>query len=176
VTSPAIRAGRARLVSSPDFRPVVLLADDDADDREMTAEAFAEAGIASELRMVHDGEALMDYLLGRGDYAGGAQAPVPSIILLDLNMPRKDGREVLADLKSDHALRGIPVVVLTTSRDRADVAASYDLGASSFITKPVSFAAFVTVLRDFARYWFETAELPGFSGGPGAGSAARRHR
>lgn len=163
-------------MSRPDRRPVILLADDDEDDRQMTEEALAEARVAGELRCVPDGEALMDYLRRRGDYADERRAPVPSIILLDLNMPRKDGREVLADIKSDATLRHIPVVVLTTSHDQADVAASYDLGASSFITKPVSFAAFVEVLRDFSRYWFDRVELPPVRRDGDAGSAARRRR
>jgi two-component system, response regulator len=139
----------------------ILMADDDEDDRQMTHEAMAEAHLANQLRFVVDGEELMDYLHRRGAYAdGGREAPEPGIILLDLNMPKKDGREALAEIKSDPKLRHIPVVVLTTSKDEEDVIKTYDLGVNSFITKPVTFAGLVEVVQGFSRYWFEIVDLP----------------
>lgn len=145
-----------------DRSPVtILMADDDEEDRQLTIEAFHEASVPHDLRCVVDGEDLMDYLHRRGPYgAEGADAPTPAIILLDLNMPRKNGHEALAEIKADTALRRIPVVVLTTSRSQPDIVESYDLGANSFITKPRSFAALVDLVQDFARYWFEVAEIP----------------
>lgn len=140
--------------------PVILLADDDADDRQLAQEALAEAQVASDLRLVGDGEQLLDYLHRRGAYRKNGSAPAPSVILLDLNMPLKDGREALADIKADPRLRRIPVVVLTTSSAEEDVVAAYELGASSYITKPVNFGGLVDVMRDFSRYWFERVELP----------------
>lgn len=153
-------------------RPVtILMADDDAEDRQMTQEAMAEARLVNELRFVVDGEELMDYLHRRGDYAeGGIDAPTPGIILLDLNMPRKDGREALAEIKADPQLRQIPVIVLTTSRAEEDVFRTYDLGVNSFITKPVTFAGLVEVMQTFSRYWFEIVDLP-LHGGPHASRA-----
>ena len=137
------------------------MADDDADDRQMTQEAMAEARLLNELHFVVDGEDLMDYLHRRGAYAeGGTDAPTPGVILLDLNMPRKDGREALAEIKADPGLRQIPVIVLTTSRAEEDVFRTYDLGVNSFITKPVTFAGLVEVMQAFGRYWFEIVDLP----------------
>jgi CheY-like chemotaxis protein len=139
----------------------ILLADDDEDDREMTRDALAHAHLSNEVRFVQDGEELLDYLRHRGRYAGDEDAPRPGVILLDLNMPKKDGREALAEIKADSDLRSIPVIVLTTSKDEADVFSSYDLGVNSFITKPVTFAGLVDVMRTWQRYWFELVELPG---------------
>lgn len=142
-------------------RPVtILMADDDEDDREMTREALQNSHLANEMRFVVDGQDLMDYLRGQGKYARGVDAPRPGIILLDLNMPKKDGREALAEIKADELLRRIPIVVLTTSKDEEDVLRTYDLGVSSFITKPVTFAGLVEVMRTWKRYWFEIVELP----------------
>ncbi len=140
----------------------ILMADDDEDDRELTREALAVSHLANDLRFVVDGQELLDYLRGDGPYRGDdARAPRPGILLLDLNMPRKDGREALAEIKADESLRHIPVVVLTTSSDEEDVARSYDLGVNSFITKPVTFASLVDVMRAWTHYWFEIVELPG---------------
>jgi len=143
-------------------RPVtILLADDDEDDRELIRDALLDARLANEMRFVVDGQELMDYLRREGAYADPAvDAPRPGIILLDLNMPRKDGREALAEIKADDSLRQIPVVVLTTSKDEEDVVRSYDLGVNSFITKPVTFDGLVEALRTWQRYWFELVELP----------------
>ncbi len=138
----------------------ILLADDDEDDRLLTKEALAESRLANDLHMVSDGEELMDYLCRRGDYASLENSPRPGLILLDLNMPKKDGREALREIKSDLTLRQIPVVVLTTSGAEEDIYRTYDLGANSFITKPVMFESLVRVMKDLGRYWFEIVELP----------------
>jgi CheY-like chemotaxis protein len=139
----------------------ILLADDDPDDRLMCQEALAESRLANELVTVSDGEELLEYLRRSGRYASGTPARRPGLILLDLNMPRKDGREALAEIKADPTLRSIPVVVLTTSKAEEDIYRSYDLGVNSFITKPVTFAALVDVMTALGRYWFEIVELPG---------------
>jgi len=138
----------------------VLMADDDADDRMLAKDAWEESRPANELEFVEDGEQLLDYLRHRGRYSDLAAAPLPNIILLDLNMPKKDGREALREIKSDPLLRKIPVIVLTTSRADEDVARSYDLGVNSFIVKPARFEALVEVMRCLAEYWFGVVELP----------------
>jgi CheY-like chemotaxis protein len=114
--------------------------------------------------MVEDGEELMDYLHGRGQYVGTQAKPRPNLILLDLNMPRKDGREALKEIKSCPELRNIPVVVLTTSKAEEDILRTYDLGVNSFIVKPVTFDGMVEVLKTIGKYWFEIVELPRESG------------
>ena len=141
----------------------ILMAEDDPDDRVLTREAMESAHVANDLRFVNDGQYLMDYLRREGDYADAseADAPMPGVILLDLNMPRLDGREALAEIKSDPELRKIPVVVLTTSKAEEDIVKTYDLGVNSFITKPVTFTALVEVMRTWSRYWFEIVDLPG---------------
>jgi CheY-like chemotaxis protein len=140
----------------------ILMAEDDPDDRELTREAMETSRVANELRFVNDGQDLMDYLRRQGEYEGpDADVPFPGIILLDLNMPRMDGREALGEIKGDPDLRQIPVVILTTSKADEDVIASYDLGVNSFITKPVTFGALVEVMRTWSRYWFEIVDLPG---------------
>jgi CheY-like chemotaxis protein len=138
----------------------ILMADDDPDDRLLAAEALRASRVANDLRFVEDGEQLLDYLHRRGRWADPAESPRPGVVLLDLNMPRMDGREALAAIKGDAALRRIPVVVLTTSRAEEDVLRSYDLGANSFITKPVTFAGLVDAMRVLGRYWIEIVELP----------------
>ena len=138
----------------------ILIADDDEEDRLLTQEALAESRLANDLRFVEDGEELLDYLYHRGRFAGEGESPRPGLILLDLNMPRMDGREALREIKSDPALRSIPVVVLTTSKAEEDIYRTYELGANSFIVKPVTFAGLAEVMRDFSRYWFEIVELP----------------
>jgi CheY-like chemotaxis protein len=143
-------------------RPLtILLADDDEDDRELARDALQDSRLANEMKFVTDGQDLLDYLRREGRWAGPeVDAPRPGIILLDLNMPKKDGRETLAELKADESLRRIPVVVLTTSKDEDDVLRAYDLGVSSFITKPVTFGGLVDVMRAWSQYWFEIVELP----------------
>jgi two-component system, response regulator len=150
-------------LSAPEHRaPVtILMADDDEEDRQLTHDALASARLANPMRFVSDGQELMDYLRREGAYADGAlQAPEPGLILLDLNMPKKDGREALAEIKSAPDLRHIPVVVLTTSKAEEDVFRTYDLGVNSFITKPVTFGGLVEVMQAWSRYWFEIVELP----------------
>jgi CheY-like chemotaxis protein len=139
---------------------VILLADDDEEDRMLAADAMHASRVTNDLRFVEDGEELLDYLYKRGRFTGPDAAPTPGLILLDLNMPRKDGREALRDIKADPDLRRIPVVVLTTSKAEEDIYRTYDLGANSFITKPVSFEGLVAVMREIGRYWIEIVELP----------------
>lgn len=139
---------------------VVLMAEDDSDDRLLVKDAMAECGWDGDLRFVEDGEELLDYLRHSGKYGQPATAPRPGLILLDLNMPRKDGREALREIKADAGLRRIPVVVLTTSKADTDIGRTYDLGANSFIAKPIQFDAFVNVMRILGQYWFNTVELP----------------
>lgn len=139
---------------------MILMADDDADDRMMTREAFEESHLANDLRFVEDGVELMDYLKRRGKYSDPNSSPRPGLILLDLNMPKKDGREALEEIKEDPSLRNIPVVVLTTSQEEEDIHRSYQLHANSYITKPVTFEALVAVVRALGRYWLEIVELP----------------
>lgn len=138
----------------------LLMADDDADDCLLTKDALAESRVLNDLHFVHDGEQLIEYLQKRGKYSNAGSAPRPHLILLDLNMPRKDGREALREIKSDPALRMIPIVILTTSKAEEDILRSYDLGASAFITKPVTFEGLVEAMKTLGRYWFEIVELP----------------
>ena len=145
----------------PDAQAItILLADDDEDDRLMTRDALRDARLHNDLRMVIDGVELLAYLRREGPYADPDASPRPGMILLDLNMPRMDGREALAAIKQDPALRSIPVVVLTTSKAEEDVLRSYDLGVNSFITKPVTFLGLVEVMKVFSRYWLEIVDLP----------------
>jgi CheY-like chemotaxis protein len=138
----------------------ILMADDDPDDREMTREAFAESRLANDLRFVEDGAELMDYLCRRNQYTNPVDSPRPGLILLDLNMPKKDGRQALSEMKADPNLRNIRVVVMTTSKAEEDILRTYDLGASSYVTKPVTFTALVDVIATLGRYWLEIVELP----------------
>ncbi|MEX1019401.1 MAG: response regulator [Litorilinea sp.] len=142
------------------LKPIwVLAAEDDPDDRLLVREAFAEAELPCELDFVEDGNALLDYLLGRGDFAD-RQGQRPRLILLDLNMPGKDGREALAEIKAHPKLRRIPVVVMTTSKAEQDIIQSYELGVSSFIVKPLTFDGLVDVVRTLGKYWLSVVELP----------------
>ena len=138
----------------------ILMADDDADDRLMTKEAFEESRLVNDLRFVEDGVQLLDYLKRRGPYEDPASSPRPGLVLLDLNMPKKDGREALKEIKSDPNLRRIPVVIMTTSKAEEDIFRSYDFGASSFITKPVTFDRLVDLMKAIGEYWVEFVELP----------------
>ncbi len=139
---------------------LILMAEDDADDRLLVKDALSECGLADNLRFVEDGEDLMDYLLRRGKHAGVEASPRPGLILLDLNMPRKDGREVLREIRAHPELRRIPVIAFTTSKADTDISSLYDLGANSFICKPVAFEALVNVMTTLSRYWFGIVELP----------------
>lgn len=139
---------------------IILMADDDEDDRLLTRDALAENRIVNDIYFVEDGEDLMNYLYQREDYSEPGVAPRPSLILLDLNMPRKDGREALQEIKNDPELRMIPVVVLTTSKAEEDILKTYDLGVSSFITKPVDFQSLVHIMKTLGAYWFQIVHLP----------------
>ena len=138
----------------------IVLADDDPDDRQLTEEAFTENRLANQLHCVEDGEELMDYLHRRGKFEQHRNEALPGLILLDLNMPRKDGREALKEIKADPNLRRIPIVVLTTSKAEEDIVRSYDLGVNSYVTKPVTFKSLVELVKVLGRYWFEVVELP----------------
>jgi CheY-like chemotaxis protein len=139
----------------------ILVCDDDEDDRMLTQQALEDAHVSNAVCFVSDGEQLLDYLYQRGEYAGETgKAPRPGLILLDLNMPKVDGREALKTIKGDPSLRDIPVVVLSTSRLDEDIARSYQLGVNSFITKPVTFSGLVEAMNVLGRYWLEIVELP----------------
>ncbi|HMH83359.1 MAG TPA: response regulator [Gemmatimonadales bacterium] len=139
----------------------ILVCDDDEDDRMLTKQALEGAHISNSLRFVGDGEQLLDYLYQRGEYGGETgKAPRPGLILLDLNMPKMDGREALKVIKGDKTLNDIPIVVLTTSGLDQDVIRSYQLGVNSFITKPVTFAGLVEAMNVLGRYWLQIVELP----------------
>lgn len=138
---------------------VILMADDDDDDFMLTEKALKESKLLNTLIRVKDGEELLDYLLKRNDYVD-AETVRPGVILLDLNMPRKDGREALKEIKSNDDLRDIPVVVFTTSKAEEDIYRSYQLGVNSFITKPVTFENLISVMKALGKYWFEIVELP----------------
>jgi CheY-like chemotaxis protein len=139
---------------------VILMADDDAEDRMLVKEALEENKIRNVLQFAENGEMLMDYLHNKGKFSDKAKYPRPGLILLDLNMPKKDGREALKEIKSDELLKMIPVVILTTSKAEEDGLKTYNLGVSSFITKPVTFGSLVDIMKTLSKYWFEIVELP----------------
>jgi len=136
------------------------MADDDADDCLLVQEAMRESNQPHDLRIVRDGQQLLDYLRRLGEYQHSPDVPRPDLILLDLKMPRKDGREALSELKADPRLRSIPIVVLTTSTARDDITFCYRMGVNSYITKPATFRGLVDLLRTLSKYWFELVELP----------------
>ncbi len=138
----------------------VLIADDDGDDRMLIKDAFIENNLQTPLHFVEDGEQLLKYLRREGEYARYKNTPLPGIILLDLNMPKMDGRTALAKIKEDKALRNIPVIVLTTSKADEDIVRTYGLGVNSFITKPVTFEGLLKAVRSIANYWIDTVALP----------------
>ena len=138
----------------------ILLAEDDPDDRMLAVDALGESRLANDVRCVENGEELMAYLQREGDYEDPGRSPRPGMILLDLNMPRKDGREALREIKADPRFRRIPVVVLTTSQAEEDIVKTYDLGVSSFITKPITFEGLVNVMKALGKYWIEIVDLP----------------
>jgi CheY-like chemotaxis protein len=142
------------------YKIKVLMADDDEDDRLMTKEALDETPLGSNLQFVEDGEELLDYLFQRNKYSDPEKAPRPDLILLDLNMPKKDGREALKEIKESPELRNIPVVVLTTSKAEEDIYRTYELGVNSFISKPVTFEGMVETMKTLSLYWFNVVSLP----------------
>lgn len=138
----------------------LLIADDDPDDRMMTQAALEESYLLNNLYFVENGQELMDFLKRRGKYTDPATSPRPDLVLLDLNMPRKDGREALMEIKADPELRSIPIIVLTTSKSEQDILKSYDLGVNCFISKPVLFEELIEVVRSIGQYWFDIVKLP----------------
>lgn len=147
-------------MSDPAARALLLIADDDPADCLLIEKAFRKAEIASPLRVVHDGADLMDYLKRRGRYARPEDAPRPSLILLDLNMPKMDGTAFLRRLRDEPELRDIPVVVLTTSDDERDIASSYALGANAYMVKPAAFDGMVSMAKIVKAHWLEAVRLP----------------
>ena len=139
---------------------VILLAEDDRGDQELTRRALEEGKIRNDLRVVEDGEEALAYLYRRGKYKDPATSPRPDLLLLDLNLPRVDGREVLERVRADSKLRRMAVVVLTTSRQEEDILRSYELGCNSFITKPVGMDQFIRVIQALEEYWFQIVVLP----------------
>ena len=138
----------------------ILMADDDDEDYMLTVEAFQESRISNPVYRVKDGEELMEYLLLQGKYSSRDEAPLPSLILLDLNMPRKDGREALQEILAHPDLRMIPVVVMTTSDAKEDISRCYEIGANSYIVKPITHEGLVKAIRLLGQYWLEMVELP----------------
>ncbi len=141
----------------------ILMAEDDAEDCLLVREALVESRQNCELRIVRDGEELSDYLNRRGAYASGREAPPPDLILLDLKMPKRDGREALRELKGDSRFKQIPVVVFTTSTDKEDIRYAYRMGVNSYVTKPVTFRDLVKLMEILSQYWFEWVEPPGLA-------------
>lgn len=142
-----------------DFEPIcILMAEDDADDRLLVKDAFQESHVVNTLHFVENGVELLEYLRKQGKYKDTLD--FPDLILLDLNMPRKDGRETLQEIKSDPNLRHIPVVVLTTSKAEDDILRSYDMGAAGYITKPVTFEALIQITKGLSEYWVQLVRLP----------------
>ncbi len=139
--------------------PHILIAEDDIDDRFMLKEAFEETGTLQTLSFVEDGMELMDYLLKRGKHLDRKNR-LPGLILLDLNMPKKDGREAISEIKNNPEFCHIPIVIFTTSKSQEDMQQAYMLGASCFIVKPVSFEGLLEIIRTFKKFWFEVASLP----------------
>ena len=138
----------------------ILMADDDPDDRMMADQAFRQYRLKNGVVFVEDGQELMDYLHHQGKYSDADQFPLPDLILLDLNMPRKDGREALTEIKTNPKLRRIPVVILTTSQAEEDILRSYELGVNAYITKPVTFQGLAETIRMLNIFWFELVKLP----------------
>jgi CheY-like chemotaxis protein len=149
-----------RYSATPGVSLTILIADDDDEDRSLAERAIKAAQIGNDVRFVEDGEELMAYLRQVGRYAAPGAAPRPGILLLDLKMPRKDGFAALGEIRADPSLRGLPIVVLTTSRIEEDVYRTYELGVNSFITKPVTFSGLVDAMRTLGRYWFGIVALP----------------
>jgi CheY-like chemotaxis protein len=146
--------------TDPGRRAVILLAEDDPGDQELTRRALQRDVLRADLKIVQNGEEFLDYLFRRGEFEDPATSPRPDLILLDLNMPKLNGREALAELKQHQELARIPVVVLTTSQQEVDILQSYDLGCSSYIQKPVDVGQFIEVVHSLGNYWFEVVTLP----------------
>jgi len=139
---------------------VILLVEDNPADQELIRRAMDKVAVRKELRIVGDGEEALDYLFRRGKYRAPANSPRPDLLLLDLNLPRVNGYQVLEEIRADSKLRPMPIIVLTTSRQEKDINRSYELGCNSFITKPVGLDQLIGLFQDIEKYWFETAILP----------------
>lgn len=139
---------------------VILIAEDDPEDRMLTMDALEESKLVNKVNFVENGEELLDYLENKGKFQDQQLYPRPGLILLDLNMPKMDGREALKEIKSREEFRRIPIIILTTSKAQADVVRSYNLGVNSFIAKPVTFTALVEIMTTLGKYWLEIVELP----------------
>lgn len=148
-----------KTVPQPLSQPV-LLVEDSPEDRETTIRAFRKAGVKNSIYTCEDGEEALDYLHRRGKFADPSKSPRPGVVLLDLNLPGTDGREVLEEIKSDVTLKRIPVIVLTTSSDPRDIDGCYDAGANTYMQKPVDLVGFVEAIARLRNYWFEIAILP----------------
>jgi CheY-like chemotaxis protein len=138
----------------------ILIADDDEEDRMLIRQAMLKNQVANPMHFVENGEEVLDYLYNRNQFSNNKDCPKPGLILLDLNMPKMDGREAIIEIKKEPALRSIPIVVLTTSGAEEDILRSYNLGVSSFITKPITFQGFIEVMKTLNQYWLEIVELP----------------
>ncbi len=147
-------------MGEPDSSITILMTDDDADDRMMAKEALDECRLANDLRFVENGVELLEYLRRQGPYGDPTVAPRPGLILLDLNMPKMDGREAIREIKLDPSLRRIPIVVMTTSRAEEDIYRTYELGVSSYVAKPVTFEGLVEVMKALGGYWLNIVALP----------------
>ncbi len=146
---------------SKSTKPItILMAEDDNDDQMLVRESFEECRLLNELHFVEDGQQLLDYLKGRPPYDDRQKTPFPDIVLLDLNMPRKDGREALREIKKDPEINHLPVIVLTTSQAEEDIIQTYKFGVAGFITKPVTFEGLVDAVKALANYWFQIVKLP----------------
>jgi CheY-like chemotaxis protein len=139
---------------------VILVAEDDDDDIMLIKRGFKEARLLNTIYCVKDGEELMDYLNRSGQYRDQNKSPRPGLILLDLNMPNKDGRKALEEIKSDDRLKSIPVIILTTSKAEEDILRSYDIGANAFVMKPVGLEDFMSAVKLIGEYWLQLVELP----------------
>jgi CheY-like chemotaxis protein len=149
------------MITKHSTQPITfLMAEDDADDRLLVKEAFQESHVVNSISFVEDGVELLDYLRRQNRYTDTNLFPAPDVILLDLNMPRKDGREALKEIKADPLLRHIPVVVMTTSKAEEDILRSYEIGTAGYITKPVTFEALVKVVKTLGEYWVQIVKLP----------------
>jgi CheY-like chemotaxis protein len=148
-----------RSAGKPPKPAMILMADDDAEDCLLVRDALQENGLPHAIRFVRDGEELLDYLHRRGEYEM-ADAPRPDLILLDLKMPKKDGREALKELKTEPRLKTIPIVVFTTSMDKEDIEFAYRMGVNSYVAKPATFRALVDFVATLGKYWFELVERP----------------
>jgi CheY-like chemotaxis protein len=139
---------------------IILFADDDKDDQLLVKDAFEDNRLANDLYFVDDGQELMDYLHRKGKYSDPQLSPKPDLILLDLNMPKIDGRQALKEIKKDNMLKRIPIVILTTSKAEEDIVRSYNLGVNSYITKPVTLEGMVDTIKTLEQYWFQIVKLP----------------